>query len=82
MAMLHSMPGRNRAGSTAACQRHHDCAGIDWNGLRRSQDWRRLADQFLICAKAAKQVRFDRIPRYELPSRMSADHCKIDADNG
>jgi Holliday junction resolvase RusA-like endonuclease len=55
---------------------------IDWNGHQKVKDWSRLADQFLICAKAAKQVRFDRIPRYELHITLSEDHCKIDADNG
>lgn len=55
---------------------------IDWNGHQKVKDWVRIADQFLMVAKAAKQVRFDRLPRYELHITLSEDHCKIDADNG
>lgn len=54
---------------------------IDWNAQKQVKDWTRIADQFLIVAKSKRQVRFDRIPRYELHVTLCEDHCKVDADN-
>jgi len=54
---------------------------IDWRRHNKSVEWVKLADQFVTVAKAAKKVRFDRIPQYELHITLSADHSKVDLDN-
>lgn len=54
---------------------------IDWKGHKKVQDWVKVADQFLLVAKAAKQVRCERLARYELHITLSEDHVNVDADN-
>lgn len=55
---------------------------VDWKGQQQVKDWVRLADQFLTVAKSRKEVRFDRLSRYELHVTLSETHCRTDADNG
>jgi Holliday junction resolvase RusA-like endonuclease len=54
---------------------------IDWRNHNKMLAWVKMADQFVTVAKAAKQVRFDRIAQYELHITLSAEHCKTDLDN-
>ena len=55
---------------------------IDWTGQQAVKNWKRLADQFVMVAKSRKEVRFDRLDRYELHITLSEDHCELDTDNG
>lgn len=55
---------------------------VDWKGQQQVKDWVRLADQFLTVAKSRKEVRFERLQRYELHITLSEDHCRVDQDNG
>lgn len=49
---------------------------------KRAQDWRDAADGYLLLAKSRKEVRFDRLERFELHVVLSENHNKIDLDNG
>ena len=55
---------------------------VDWKGQQKVKDWLRLADQFLTVAKTRREVRFERLKRYEVHITLSEDHCATDADNG
>lgn len=55
---------------------------IDWRGQKEVSEWVDQADRFLLVAKSRKEVRFDKIERFELRIVLSEDHVKIDADNG
>lgn len=55
---------------------------IYWPADKKAQEWRDMADRFVLAAKARKEVRFDRLERFELHVLMSEDHTKIDLDNG
>lgn len=55
---------------------------VDWKGQRKVAAWKDMADRFLLAAKARKEVRFDKIPRFELLITLSEDHVDLDADNG
>lgn len=55
---------------------------IDWANHQEVKDWLRLADQLLLIAKSRKEVRFNRVPRYDLLITLSEEHVKTDPDNG
>ena len=55
---------------------------IDWRSHKQVSDWVVMADRFLLFAKSRKEIRFDKIERYELRIILSEEHVKIDADNG
>ena len=54
---------------------------IDWRGHKKVAAWKDQADRFLLIAKARKEVRFDKIPRFEIVVVLSEDHVDADADN-
>lgn len=55
---------------------------IYWPADKKAQEWRDMADRFLLAAKARKEVRFERLERFELHILMSESHTNIDLDNG
>jgi hypothetical protein len=59
----------------------NDTRRVDWKGHRKAKEWMKEADKFLLVAKSRKEVRFDRIPRYELLITLSEDHCAVEVDN-
>jgi Holliday junction resolvase RusA-like endonuclease len=48
----------------------------------KANAWREMADRFLLVAKSRNEVRFDRIPHFEVRLVLSEQHNKIDLDNG
>ncbi len=55
---------------------------IYWPADKSAQEWREHADRYVMVAKSRKEVRFERLTRFELHVVMSEDHTKIDLDNG
>lgn len=55
---------------------------IDWAQHKKVTEWIEFADKYMLAAKARGEIRFDRIPRYELHITLSEDHVDIDGDNG
>lgn len=55
---------------------------VNWAAQKKVSAWIDQADRYLLAAKARREVRLERIPRYELIIILSEDHVDIDADNG
>lgn len=55
---------------------------VNWASRSAVNDWRLQADRFVTVAKSRGEVRFDRLPRFELHIVMSEHHTNIDLDNG
>ncbi len=56
---------------------------IDWTNHKKAQNWRKVANGFLMVAKTRKvnPVRFNRIPRFHLTIMLDDDLALIDLDN-
>lgn len=54
---------------------------INWAAHKRAADWRKMANAYLLVAKTMKNVRFDRIDRFEITITLDETRVFIDLDN-